>query len=139
MSIYNNFKTDPKIEKEGLWLQFGVTEDEKPIRIRIARAGGANIAFTKRMEHAVKPHRLSIQNESIDLSTINKISRQVYAETVVLDWENIKDENGVTMDFTVDNVIKLFTDLPDLFTEVQQQAAKGALFRAEIRATDAKN
>jgi hypothetical protein len=33
----------------------------------------------------------------------------------------------------------LFNDLPDLFEDVQEQAQKAALFRADIREADAKN
>lgn len=139
MSLYKQFKTDSKLEKEGILLEYGTNSQGKPICIRVARAGAGNDAYVKRMEVAVKPHRRLIQNETIERAVLTKIVREVFAETVVLGWENVEDENGKPMPFTKENCIKLFTDLPDLFDDLQESAQKAALFRSDIRSADAKN
>lgn len=139
MSLYSQFKTEDSLEKQGILLEYGTTEDGKPICIRIARAGGANRAYEKRMEAEVKPYRRMIQNETIETSVVTRILRKVFAETVVLGWENVQDESGKDIPFNVENCIKLFEDLPDLFKDVQEQAQRAALFRAEVREADAKN
>ena len=43
------------------------------------------------------------------------------------------------MEFNVANVIQLFTDLPDLFKDVQEQAQKAVLFREDILEVESKN
>lgn len=139
MSLYSQFQTDPKIEKEGILLEYGETDDGKPICIRIARAGGANKAFEKRMEAETKPIRRQLQNETANNAQLLKILRKVYAETVVLGWENVQDPAGKPIEFSVENCIKLFEDLPDLFGDVQEQSRRAALFRAQAREADAKN
>ena len=139
MSLYSQFKTDEDLERKGVLLEYGLTEDGKPIRIRVARAGGSNRQYDKRMEAEVKPYRRMIQNETIEAAVVTRILRKVYAETVVLGWENVQDETGKDMPFNVDNCIKLFEDLPDLFRDLQEQAQKAALFRQEVREADAKN
>lgn len=139
MSLYSQFKTDGSLEKSGILIEYGQTETGNPICIRIARAGGANKAYEKRMEAEVKPYRRMIQNETIEKALIDRILRKVFAETVVLGWENVEDETGKAIPFSVDNCIKLFEDLPDLFKDIQEQAQRAALFRAEIREGDAKN
>jgi hypothetical protein len=139
MSLYSQFKTDGSLEKEGILLEYGTTPDDKPITIRIARAGGANSAYTKRMEAKVKPYRRQIQNETMEAALIDRILKEVYAETVVLGWENVQDEAGKVLPFTVENCIKVFTDLPDLFKDVQEQSQRAALFRADVLEADAKN
>jgi hypothetical protein len=139
MSLYKRFKTDPKIEKEGVLLDFGKNSKGAQIYIRVARAGGANQAYLNRMEARAKPHRRSIQNDTIERVTLEKLILDVYAETVVLGWENVEDENGNELPFNKDNVIKLFTDLPDVYEEVKDQAQKGALYRQELLEADAKN
>lgn len=139
MSLYKQFKTDSKLEKEGILLQYGTNSKGKDILIRVARAGASNDAYVKRMEAKVKPHRRLIQNETIERAVLIGIIREVFAETVVLGWEGVEDENGNELPFTKENCIKLFTDLPDLFEDVQEQAQKAALFRADIREADAKN
>lgn len=139
MSLYTQFKTSGDLEKKGILLQYGQTAAGKDICIRIARAGGANKQFDKRMEILTKPIRRQLQNETADIEQIDVILRRVYAETVILGWENIEDANGKPIEFTVDNVIKLLTDLPDLFEDIKEQAKKGALFREENLRADAGN
>lgn len=151
MSLYSQFKTDTKLEKDGILLEYGENSKGKPICIRIARAGGSNERFNKRLEAASKPYRRQIQTETIATETIAKMIRQVYAETVVLGWENVelivKDNDGNPVEpeqyeermFTVPNCLELFNDLPDLFLDIQEQAQRAALFRTEIREADAGN
>lgn len=139
MSLYKQFKTDNSLEKEGIVLEYGENSKGKPIAIRIARAGGANKAYEKRMEIRVKPYRRQIQNETMESALVERIVKEVYAETVVIGWENVEDENGNPMEFSVENCIKLFDDLPDLFRDIQEQSQRAALFRAEVREADAKN
>lgn len=139
MSLYTQFKTDDSLEKTGILVEYGMTADGKPICIRIARAGGANKAYEKRMEAEVKPYRRMIQNETIEKALIDRILMKVFAETVVLGWENVQDTDGNDITFSAENCIKLFNDLPDLFKDIQEQAQRAALFRADIREADAGN
>lgn len=139
MSLYKQFRTDEKLEKEGIFLELGVTDDGKPILIRIARAGGANVAFAKTMEAKMKPYRRQLQTETLDSKVAEKILMEVYAATVVLGWENVTDEHGKELNFTPENCVKLFTDLPDLYAEIQQSSQKVALFRQMEREADSKN
>lgn len=139
MSLYSMFKTDGNLEKNGVILEFGTNQKGLPIGIRIARAGGGNSAFTKRIEVLVKPYRRAIQNETIDTETLERLYRQAYAETVVLGWENVDDENNEPLEFTKENCIKLFEELPELFKEIQEQSQKVAIFREEILGIESKN
>jgi len=139
MSLYKQFKTDNTLEKDGILLEYGENSKGKPICIRVARAGGSNNAYAKRMEARVKPYRRQIQNETMESALVERIVKEVYAETVVLGWENVEDENGNDMEFSVENCLKLFDDLPDLFRDIQEQSQRAALFRQEVREADAKN
>lgn len=139
MSLYSQFGTDKKVEQEGVFLQYGTTKDGKPIQIKICRAGGANTAYNRAMEAKTKPYRRQLQNGTLDMEVMTSILREVYADTVVIGWSNIEDADGKPMPFNRDNVIKLFTDLPELFADVQEQATNLALFRVEINEQDAKN
>jgi hypothetical protein len=143
MSLYKQFKTDESIERTGVLLEYGETDDGKPICIRIARAGGGNKAFERRMEAESKPYRRQLQNETIDSKQLMKILRKVYSETVVIGWENVRYESGPNagkdIPFTPENCAQLFTDLPDLFTDIQEQSRRAALFRVQELEDDAKN
>ena len=149
MSLYKQFKTDNTLEKDGILLEYGENSKGKPICIRVARAGGSNNAYAKRMEARVKPYRRQIQTETMESALVERIVKEVYAETVVLGWEHVEfpvlDAQGNPTDkfeelpYTTENCIRLFDDLPDLFLDIQEQSQRAALFRAEVREADAKN
>lgn len=139
MNLYRQFKTDTSLEKKGIILQYGTNSKGDPIELRVARAGGANDAFLKRLEAKTKPIRKQIQNETVERETSIALMRDLYAETVVLGWSGVEDEDGNEVAFSKAAVIKLFTDLPDMFADVQEQCSKHTLFRAELREEDAKN
>lgn len=139
MNLFKQFGTDAEMEKSGIWLQYGKTEDGRPIRIKIARAGGSNQKYLKVLDIKTKPIRRQIQNDMIDLSTSDAIMMEVFAETVVLGWENVEDKDGAPIPFTKENVVALFKELPDLFADVRDQATKSALFRTEVLENEGKN
>ena len=139
MSLYKQFKTDKNVEKEGIVLNYGKNSKGEDIEIRIARAGGANVQYAKLLEAKTKPYRRQIQNETLDNEVAEKITKEVYAKAVVMGWTGVEDENGKPLEFSSENCIKLFDDLPDLWMDIQQQSTKAALFRADILEQDAKN
>ncbi len=140
--LHKTFKSDGDLEKAGIILQYGtVTRDGKevPVNIRIARAGGSNTKFDKVFENKTKPYKRLIQTDALDKKVSEKIMREVYAETVILGWDNVQDKNDKFLDFTLENVLTLITDLPDLFLDIVTQAQKQSLFREEIIEADSKN
>jgi hypothetical protein len=139
MSLYKQFKTDENVEQTGVWLEYGPNEKGLPIRIRVARAGGSNTRFTRLVEQKTKPYRRQLQNETLDPKVGDDLFAAIYAESVVLGWENVETEDGKPLPFTRENCLKLFKDLPDLFADIREQSTKSALYRADIREIASKN
>jgi hypothetical protein len=133
-NTYSMFKTDSTTEQTGIWLRYSPT-----MRIRVARSGGGNVAFAKALEAKSKPYRLAIKNEMMDNELGKQILIEVYAETVVLGWEGVTDERGKDLPHSRENVVKLLTDLPDLFQDIIEQSSKMALFRQQQLETEAGN
>jgi len=139
MSLYKQFATDKNLERDGIVLNYGTNSRGQPIDIRIARAGGSNAKFATVAEMVFKPHRRAIAHETIALEVLDGLLRTIYAKAVVLGWSGVEDAEGETLEFSEDNVVKLFTDLPDLFADVKQAAEKAALFRKDALEAEAKN
>jgi hypothetical protein len=139
MGIYKQYKTDSNVEQEGIVLEVGVNSKGEMATMRIARAGGANVAFAKLVEQRLKPHKRAIQTETLDKKVADAIMRDVYASTVVLGWEHMEDENDQPLEYSKENVLKVLTDLPDLWADVQATSMKGALYREEVREADRGN
>jgi hypothetical protein len=140
-SMYQAFETDEKVEKEGLWVEFPevVNKDGNILSIRIARAGGANDAYLKKLEFKAKPHRRGIQNDMIDRKLMEKIVKEVYCDTVILDWKHAEDRQGNPLPFTPANALQVMNDLPWLYAQVMEESTRFANFRKHIREEDAKN
>jgi len=139
MSLYSQFETDPKLEKGGIILEYGPNSKGQPMAFRIARAGGANDAYNKRLEAMSRKHRRKIQNDMLESKELQEMIKEVVVDTVLLGWENIEDRNGNDLPFTRENALKLFKELPDLYADINEQANRVALFRIAVREEDAKN
>lgn len=124
-NIHEMFATDANREAEGFWHPISDT-----ISFLMARAGGGNSGYSKSLEVRTRPHRRKIDNDDMDLALANTIMIEVFAETVIRDWKGITDEDGNVMPFNKENAVKLLTQLPDLFNELREVAAKQANFRA---------
>lgn len=133
-TIYGLFKNSDKSEQEGIVVDYGEAG-----KFRIARAGGSNRKYARRLEQISKPHRAAIRSEVLPDELANKLLIQVFAETIVLGWEGVLAEDGSPLPFSVPNCVKLFEDLPDLFQDLREQANKGALFRQALLEADSGN
>lgn len=135
MSFYKTFGTSADLENgKGIDLDYG---DDGVIVIH--RAGGANKKYTSVAAQKLKPYTRKLQNGTADPEAINKVMAEIYAESVIIGWRGVKDENGKDLKFTKENVVKLLIDLPDLFEDIQEQATKISNFRASENEDIAKN
>lgn len=137
--LYSQFKTDERKEVEGVIVNYGKNSKGENIDFVIARAGGANAKFASVAEKVMKPYRRQLNNESIDLTTVQNLMKKVYARSVVIGWSGVEDENNNPLEFNEANVIKVFTDLPDLFDDIRGLAEKQAMFRLQALEDESKN
>lgn len=149
MGLYEKMKTSPRLETEGIWLQIDDT------RIKLARAGGKNTKFITAVEKIAREHKRSL--DLMSENQARKLYSKLYSELIVLDWltqdnEGELDEDGLpfpdnaeadatrwtrgisgpdgkVQEYTVENVLKTFDDIPDLFKIIKDTAEDAALFR----------
>ena len=147
MSLRKTFKTDPQAEVDGVLQDVGVNEHNgKPIQVRLARMSRSNKRYTAELERVTRPHSAAIQNESMDNELAAKMLREVFVDTILLDWHNLpKSElTGVDTDkealpFSRENALALFEELPDLYEDWEGRAKKVSSFREKQREAAAKN
>lgn len=133
-SIYDQWGTDEKVEQEGVLLDYGEAGS-----IRVRRAGGSNKAYQKRLEKFARKYRRQIELGVLSEEVANRELVQIFADTVVLGGEVIgKDGKKISLS-NRQNVVKLFTELPDLFRDVRDQTGSIEAFRVLEREDDAKN
>jgi len=132
------FKPSEKLEQEGIWLDYG------DFRIKVTRAGATNQRFKQLFEAKMKPHRRAMANDTMDNRVAEKVTREVWAESIVLGWDSplgagLIPYKGGEFPFSAANCIQLFDDLPDLFIDVREQSMKLGLFLDATAEADAGN
>lgn len=145
MDMHEQFGTDDTFEQEGIWYQFdGDKHDkegnvtQKGTKFLLARAGGSNVPFGKRLEALTRPHRRQIENETIDLEYANGLLRQAWVETILKGWEGFIYK-GEEIPYSADNAAKYMELLPDLYLELRTESQRLANFRAVAVEDDSGN
>lgn len=158
MALKKQFKTDSNLETKGVVIQYGDT------RIRIARAGGANVAYKKALETEMKPHRRALAANVMDNDMALPILQSVFAKHVILDWNTQCEIDGekqwvrgidpvdvgqlevpaedlpeALLEVTPENILKVFAEMPELYNDLQDQATSHAIFREDTNEAIAGN
>ena len=122
--------------KEGVKVEFFEAADgDKVPTVWVKRARSeVNPKFQKVSERVWKPYQRRI-------STMTPAQRlpllaEIYAESVLVKWENVTDENGNELEFNKENAVKILLDLPDMFDRLVMVADDVSEFGGEV---DSKN
>lgn len=137
MSLKSKFGTVKGAETEGVWIDILTNDDGSVCRFKIRRSGRLNKEYGKSLEKATKPYRK--MSDDIDPATDYKIWRKVICESIVTDWENVQIEEGINLEFSLVNLDKVLTDLPDLQDLIREKAADIETFQGEQQEAEAKN
>ncbi len=150
MGLYDTFETDAELEKKGVILDYG------DFRVRIAFAGGSNKKHVAYSEKKFKPLRHAINSGAIDNDRASLVLYDIYAETIILDWETkvgkiegTDEDNWVVgiepkgggdlLPVTKPNIIQTFKNLPALFNDIKVQAESISNFRTKEMEDDSGN
>jgi hypothetical protein len=153
--LYKMFEMDKDLEREGISVNYG------SVKFQIARAGGRNKAFKDTFSAKAKKHRTQIDNETMSDDMADRIMAESYAEAVVLGWwtrvedkdgdpildakgeekwvDTVENKKGKNVKYSIEECVKLFLDLPDLFQSLQSYAVKAGNYRKELDEEDEGN
>ena len=132
MGMYDVFETDEDLENSGIWIDYG------DFRVKISSAGQNNKKYVKYAEKALKPVRKAMQSGALSNERSQKIMSDIYAKTIIIDWETMVDgslqkgieqRDGSIEPMNYESVLRAFNDLPNLFIDIQEQANSIANFR----------
>lgn len=115
----NDFRKDEDLSTDGVWIEFGGGAEFK-----IASLDNPN--FTEAFRKKVKPYQdLKREVPEDDQETIMV---ECMARHVVLDWKGVFDGDE-ELAYSVENAIRVLTELDDLRQMVLAQAQKVSNFR----------
>lgn len=139
MSIFSQFSTDAKKEAEGVKITFGPNKDGSIPSVTILRAGKSNKRYAKVLEAVTRPYRRQLELGTLDNDTAEKLFKKVFADSVVLGWEHIQEDDGTEIAFSKEAAVALFEKLPEFYDELQKQANLVSNFRIDLLEQDAGN
>ena len=138
MSLYNTFQSAGDKLTEGVWVDYG---DQ---RVKIRYAGRENKLYVKTLRALTAPYGRILGNDNVNMDAatdrkMNAIFAEVYAKSVLADWENMLDKNGEPLPFTWENAKQVLIDLPLFFDEVKAVAGSMQAFRDKELEDESKN
>lgn len=128
---FNSFKTSEKLEVEGVWKNF--TPDA---RVKVARFN--NPKYRVALAKALKPYQGFIKVDPIVKEQLmEKITTQVMAETILLDWENFTID-GEKIEYSVENATLVLSQFHDFREQVSNIAIEMDNYKDEIEVVGGK-
>jgi len=124
--IWKQFETDKKIEQEGLWIDFG------DYQWLCRRAGGSNVKFKEAFARETKKLKQVMELEDLPDAKGREVLAKVFSSHVVLDWKGMVGRNGDELEFTMENVAMIFTEIPDFFDRLRERLMGHGLFLKDI-------
>ncbi len=100
----NRFKADTALEDEGVWT---TVDAASGCRLKIARIG--NRRYREAMARRLKPYRRALRAGTLDEQVTEKITAEVLAETVLLDWQAL-ERHGSPVAYSVAAAAAILAD-----------------------------
>lgn len=115
-------KTNRQSEVEGIWV-----DGPEGLRLKVARMG--NPKYQAAVRRIGKPHARQLRQLTADTAIVEDVSKRAVAETILLGWENLQDNDGKDIPYSSQKAYELFNEVPDFYTMVCEYASDVQLYR----------
>lgn len=125
------YKTDRKREIEGRWVS-----GSRGGQYRVARI--SNPKYKAYRDRLLKPHRRSIDADSMDPEKLRELLARAVARHILLDWKDVEDDDGKPIVYTSQVGEQALIEVPDLYDEILRHADNFEDFALEQQEADAE-
>lgn len=138
MSLYKQFKSAGAKVTEGIWINYGTC------RVKVRYAGRQNKKYAKAMREGTAPYNRLLENKHVRIDDktakeLEAIHADVFARTILIDWDGVTDDADEEIPFSVDAARQLLKDLPLFFEEIKEVCEDLNRFRDQETEDEAKN
>ena len=121
------FKTDDKLEVEGIWLDIS---EETGFLVR--RFGGANTSkFSSAMAKHYAPYARLIENKTLDRKKEDEIMIKVFVDACLIDWKGVQID-GVDTPCSPEIAIQFLMNLPELAKTLIEYSRESKNFLKDV-------
>lgn len=133
MSLYDAFETNKNLEAEGV--EIAINDSVFKVRAKTKN----NQQYTSRVRDLMERKGALAKAGGVREDELAKEMLELFVDTLVVGWTGVKARDGSIMDYTRENAIKLFTDLPRLQQALEDEIDKVATWKSAKLEDDAKN
>lgn len=112
MDLNKAFGTNPDKETEGVWVDL-----DDGARIKLARAGSSNKAFTSYLQRLQRQHAVGVRKE-VPESVAESLLIKAIARHVLRDWSGLTDGDAPLGAYTEELGVQVLTKFPELLKVV---------------------
>lgn len=121
------FKANSSLEQDGVDFDIG-----DGISFKVRRFGPSNTRVKSAMATYYKPYAKQVELGTLPVEKSLEINAKVFVDTCLVSWQGVLDESGKPLEFTKENALKLFKDLPDLFETLWKHANTFENYKEEL-------
>jgi hypothetical protein len=119
------FKTDDDLAKNGVKIEVGYNSQNKPVILTVAEAGNP------KHEAVQRRYAKALENTRRNPDRHRAVLCKVVAESILLDWDGVLDEDGNERECTLENRIEALITYKKLFYAVMDAAADEGNFKLQ--------
>lgn len=134
MDLLDRYSTNKEHATEGVKMELGGGN-----WIKLAYAGPSNPTYASTLQRVIKPHSKNIKRGLLDENKDRELLAKVYAECIVQDWGGPSFKKHKIEKCTKANVLKLLTEKPEFFLDVQDLASNMEYFADDYVEAATKN
>lgn len=124
---FGNYATDKGLEVEGVRVRL---EADSPTWFQVARSGGSNRAYDRAVQKNSRRYQKQLQRGLLDNEVAEtEIIKPAFIQCCMLDWGGVMEADGKEVPFSRQACEVLFTDFPDVYDALREQAAELANYR----------
>jgi hypothetical protein len=122
------YGTDKKKEVEGVWYDLG--EDQPKFLLK--RYHELNPQMQASQARHFKPYARQISMGTLPIEKQYEILINIFLDTTLIGWKDIKDESGSDVPFSKEMAKKVLIQYPDLFEELKAFASKADNYKEVV-------
>lgn len=133
MKLKQQYKTDLEGSENGVWVPI----DGQGCALKIARM--SNLKYQNRRRELERPHQHLTRTTGIPAELANQIFNQCIAETILVDWQGVEDDEGNEVPYSKEVSYDYIVSMPDFKELVVSLAIDQNTFRQQTLDEDVKN
>jgi hypothetical protein len=127
-SLDKIYQNDPEKSSEGIPIDVGMNDDGTSITMYVAET---NANTNKKFAKVTRKYERALQAARKNTERRKQLWAKIVAESVLVRWENVMQDDGTQLQPTVENKITVLLEYEDLMTEILAVANDKANYMPE--------